>query len=42
MKLFVHTKEFEKLRIGVSLDEGIASSTDEFALFYGERCIWRE
>ncbi|XP_045474119.1 aminoacylase-1-like [Harmonia axyridis] len=40
MKLFVETKEFEKLRVGVSLDEGIASSTDEFALFYGERCIW--
>ncbi|KAL3268280.1 hypothetical protein HHI36_007401 [Cryptolaemus montrouzieri] len=40
MRLFIKSKEFEDLRVGVSLDEGIASCTDEFALFYGERCIW--
>ncbi|KAK9892863.1 hypothetical protein WA026_022544 [Henosepilachna vigintioctopunctata] len=40
MRMFVKMKEFQDLKVGVSLDEGIASSSDEFALFYGERCIW--
>ncbi|XP_063227654.1 aminoacylase-1-like [Bacillus rossius redtenbacheri] len=41
MKAFVHTSDFKALNIGFALDEGIASPTEEFALFYGERSIWQ-
>ncbi|XP_065214153.1 aminoacylase-1A [Planococcus citri] len=41
MAMFVKTEEFRKLNIGFALDEGIASETDEFHLFYAERSIWR-
>ncbi|CAB3362934.1 Hypothetical predicted protein [Cloeon dipterum] len=40
MEKFVHTKDFENLRIGFSLDEGMASPNDEFLLYNGERSIW--
>jgi aminoacylase len=40
MKRFVRTKDFQDLNVGAALDEGMASPTDEFALFYGERCVW--
>ncbi|KAJ3643733.1 hypothetical protein Zmor_026426 [Zophobas morio] len=40
MRQFVHTKHFQKLNVGIALDEGMASPTEEFVLFYGERCIW--
>jgi aminoacylase len=42
MKHFVKTTEFENLNIGFSLDEAIASPTEEFVLSYGERTIWRK
>jgi hypothetical protein len=42
MKRFVRTKDFQDLNVGAALDEGMASPTDEFALFYGERCVWRK
>lgn len=42
MRKFVNTEEFKQLNVGISLDEGMASPTDEFPLFYGERCIWRK
>ncbi|XP_012270733.1 aminoacylase-1 [Orussus abietinus] len=40
MKEFVHTKDFKSLNVGFSLDEGAASPTENFYLFYGERSIW--
>lgn len=40
MKTFVNTTEFEALNVGFALDEGIASPTEEFPVFYGERSIW--
>ncbi|XP_076265532.1 aminoacylase-1-like isoform X1 [Rhynchophorus ferrugineus] len=40
MKKFVHTDEFKKLNVCFALDEGMASPTETFALFYGERNIW--
>lgn len=42
MRKFVHTKDFQNLNVGVALDEGMASPTEEFALFNGERSIWRK
>ncbi|XP_020817381.1 aminoacylase-1-like [Drosophila serrata] len=38
---FVNSKEFQSLNIGFSLDEGIASPTDEFPVFYAERTVKR-
>ncbi|KAK9680375.1 Peptidase family M20/M25/M40 [Popillia japonica] len=40
MKKYIHTQHFKDLNIGVSLDEGMASPTDDYLLFYGERAIW--
>lgn len=40
MAKFVHTKDFRALNVGFCLDEGIASPTDEFPVFYGERFVW--
>ncbi|KAK5639959.1 hypothetical protein RI129_010770 [Pyrocoelia pectoralis] len=40
MRAFVKTPEFRDLNVGFALDEGMASPTNEFVLFYGERCIW--
>lgn len=42
MKKFVETNDFKNLNVGFSIDEGMASPTEEFVLFYGERCIWRK
>jgi aminoacylase len=41
MKEYVHTKEFESLNAGFALDEGIASPSEVFNVFYAERAIWR-
>lgn len=41
MMKFVKTPEFRSLNIGFSLDEGIASPTDVFSVFYAERSVWR-
>lgn len=40
MKAFVHTDEFKALNVGFALDEGLASATDEFPVYYAERSIW--
>lgn len=40
MMPFVQSNEFRALNVGFSLDEGIASPTDEFIVFYSERSIW--
>ncbi|KAG5683326.1 hypothetical protein PVAND_012612 [Polypedilum vanderplanki] len=40
MRDFIHTDSFKKLNAGFSLDEGIASPTDTFNVFYAERSIW--
>lgn len=40
LKMFVKTNDFKALNIGFSLDEGIASPTDDFPVFYAERAIW--
>lgn len=41
MKAFVHTEEFRQLNAGFVLDEGHASESDVFNVFYGERTSWR-
>lgn len=41
MKEFVTTDEFKALNVGFSLDEGIASPTEVFNLYYAERTIWQ-
>lgn len=38
---FSTSDEFKALNVGFSLDEGIASPTDVFDVFYAERCIWQ-
>ncbi|PSN38838.1 Aminoacylase-1 [Blattella germanica] len=40
MAKFVHTSDFLALNVGFALDEGMASPTEQFPLFYGERSIW--
>lgn len=42
MKEFVDTDEFRSLNVGFSLDEGIASPSEVFSVFYAERAIWRK
>ncbi|EFA10313.1 Aminoacylase-1-like Protein [Tribolium castaneum] len=41
LQKFVHTKDFQKLNIGVTLDESVASPNEECVVFYVERCIWQ-
>ena len=40
MGAFIKTEEFKKLNIGFCLDEGLASPTNAFTVFYGERSAW--
>lgn len=42
MALFVHIEDFKKLNIGFSLDEGLASETDTYSVYFAERSIWRK
>ena len=42
MKKFIESSEFKKLNVGFSLDEGMASASEEFDLYYAERAIWGE
>lgn len=37
---FVHKDAFKNLNCGFAIDEGIASATEDFCLYYGERSIW--
>ncbi|KAH8241931.1 hypothetical protein KR038_000775, partial [Drosophila bunnanda] len=41
MRPFVHTEDFRKLNVGFGMDEGLASPTEEFPVFYAERSVWR-
>ncbi|KAG8077083.1 hypothetical protein GUJ93_ZPchr0006g45786 [Zizania palustris] len=38
---FAQSEEFRALNVGFMLDEGQASLTDEFRVFYGDRLVWR-
>lgn len=40
MKVFVKDPVFKSLNVGFALDEGLASPTDVFRVFYGERVPW--
>ncbi|XP_044531179.1 aminoacylase-1A-like isoform X3 [Gracilinanus agilis] len=40
MELFVKRPEFQALRAGFALDEGLASPTETFVVFYSERSPW--
>ncbi|KAM4821684.1 aminoacylase-1 [Thomomys bottae] len=40
MELFVRRPEFQALRVGFALDEGLANPTDAFTVFYSERSVW--
>lgn len=42
MGVFINSQDFKDLNAGCALDEGMASSSDEFIVFYGERTIWRK
>jgi aminoacylase len=41
MKAFVHHETFNFLNVGFALDEGIASPSDVFSVFYGEKTCWQ-
>ncbi|KAH8419378.1 hypothetical protein KR222_010034 [Zaprionus bogoriensis] len=41
MRPFVETADFRALNVGFGLDEGLASPTAEFPVFYAERSVWR-
>ncbi|KAL6861224.1 hypothetical protein ACP4OV_016924 [Aristida adscensionis] len=38
---FAQSEEFRALNVGFMLDEGQASTTDEFRVFYADRLVWR-
>lgn len=40
MGKFSETEKFKSLNIGFTLDEGLASPTDVYKVYYGERCVW--
>ncbi|KAI3418826.1 hypothetical protein GPALN_007926 [Globodera pallida] len=40
MEQFIRTDKFRSLNVGFALDEGLASETDVYTVFYGERCVW--
>lgn len=42
METFVKTADFRALNVGFALDEGMANPTNDYALFNGERFIWRK
>ncbi|XP_055714094.1 aminoacylase-1-like [Phlebotomus papatasi] len=41
MAKFVHSEDFRALNVGFALDEGIASPTETYPVFYAERPAWR-
>lgn len=41
MKAFVETEEFRALNVGFALDEGSATVSEIFNVFYAERSVWR-
>lgn len=42
MLAFIGSPEFRALNVGFVLDEGLASASDEFLVFYAERPAWCE
>ncbi|XP_014814955.1 PREDICTED: aminoacylase-1 isoform X1 [Calidris pugnax] len=40
MELFVRRPEFRALNVGFALDEGLASPSDTYSVFYGEKSPW--
>lgn len=42
MKAFASSEAFRNLNVGFLLDEGIASPSEVFSAFYGERTCWRK
>lgn len=42
MQEFIKTKEFRAMNVGFSLDEGNASPTDTYLIYYAERAMWRK
>ncbi|KCV70499.1 hypothetical protein H696_02840 [Fonticula alba] len=40
MGAFMQTPDFRALRLAMALDEGLASETNSFDVFYGERAVW--
>eukprot|EP01133_Synstelium_polycarpum_P010876 gene10876-12672_t len=40
MELFVKTQKWRDMNVGLALDEGLASPTEDFTVFYGERAPW--
>ncbi|XP_004925487.1 aminoacylase isoform X1 [Bombyx mori] len=40
MGKFVQTDVFKNMNVGFALDEGVASSNDDYLVFNGERIIW--
>ncbi|CAM0911981.1 unnamed protein product [Alopecurus aequalis] len=40
VQLFVASKEFNELNVGLVLDEGLASPGEEYRVFYAERSPW--
>ncbi|KAI0242757.1 Aminoacylase-1 [Lamellibrachia satsuma] len=40
MKILINMPEFKNLNVAFALDEGLASPTDAFTVFYGERSAW--
>ncbi|XP_061395567.1 aminoacylase-1-like [Musca vetustissima] len=39
---FVKSKEFEDLKVGFALDEGMATEDGRFVAYYAERSLWRK
>lgn len=42
MKLFVETDYFRKMNVGFALDEGYASTSEDFLVFNGQRAGYRK
>uniref|UniRef100_A0A8C4TT90 N-acyl-aliphatic-L-amino acid amidohydrolase n=1 Tax=Falco tinnunculus TaxID=100819 RepID=A0A8C4TT90_FALTI len=40
MEMFVQRPEFRALNVGFALDEGLASPSDTYSVFYGEKSPW--
>ncbi|XP_042509075.1 aminoacylase-1-like [Macadamia integrifolia] len=37
---FAGSEEFKKMNVGIVLDEGLASTNENYRVFYAERCPW--
>ncbi|CAJ0936050.1 unnamed protein product, partial [Mesorhabditis belari] len=40
MEKFIETDEFKALNVGFALDEGLASESEIYKVYYAERCPW--